>query len=61
MWTAYCTQQYPASQQVQGDIVVNVKEDLLWKWEFRKLDEILDVDGEVFSIFEQRLSVKTKC
>lgn len=27
------------------------KENLLWKFEFGKLDEIFDVDGEVFSIF----------
>lgn len=26
---SYCTQQFPASQKVQGDVVVNVKEDLL--------------------------------
>lgn len=36
------------------------KENLLWKWEFRKLDEIFDVDGEVFSICQQRPTVKKK-
>lgn len=35
-----------------------LKEDLLWKFKFRKLYEILYVDGEVFSICQQGPSVK---
>lgn len=34
-----------------------LKEDLLFKFEFRKLYEILDVDSEVFSVRQQRPSV----
>lgn len=38
--------------------MVNTREDLLCKFEFGELYEVLDVDGEVFSVCQQRLSVK---